>query len=103
MLIPLIHFKIIVVKGSHLVRNYTNGKISVLSAKIALFQYYNLDSLIRLQFIFYKKIHIKIEHLYTQKRIFTKVTLREIGHTIKMRDYHKFVIPEESSQHCRDL
>jgi len=47
MLIPLICFKIIVVKGNHLVRNYTNVKISLFSAKIALGGDDNLGSYFR--------------------------------------------------------
>ena len=45
MLIPLICFKIIVVKGNHLVRNYTNVKTGLFSAKFALGANDNLGSL----------------------------------------------------------
>jgi len=48
MLIPLIYFKIIVVKGNHLVRNYTNVKISLFSAKIAFNSIDDLGSYFRL-------------------------------------------------------
>jgi hypothetical protein len=70
MLIPLIYFKIIVVKGNHLVRNYTNVKISLFSAKITLNDNDDLGSYFRLPLPIFaqaRRFHIKIEYLYTQK------------------------------------
>jgi hypothetical protein len=63
MLIPLIYFKIIVVKGNHLVRNYTNVKISLFSAKITLNDNDDLGSYFRLPLpnLFARRFHIKID------------------------------------------